>query len=126
MAVMSGNVPPEAIDTVQSTVQRSKNQGYAILHTLACMYAVANRPAQAQQTLLETMKRDKSVDEPESSIWFGFGLLAESYGETQAASQLYKKVVKPKYYDPSLESTYVLAQQRLASVANPQSRAAAD
>jgi predicted Zn-dependent protease len=125
-AVMSGNVTSEAIQTLQTTVQQAKNQSYGILHTLACMYAVSNRPAQAQQLLLETMKLDKSVDEPESSIWFGFGLLAESYGETQAAAQLYKKVVKPKYYDPSPESTYVLAQQRLASFTGFQSKAAAE
>jgi hypothetical protein len=66
--------------------------------------------------LLDAMKHDKSIDAPQSSIWFGFGLLAESYGEKTAAAKLYRMVEAPKYDQTDADSTYMLAQQRLKAL----------
>jgi transglutaminase-like putative cysteine protease/tetratricopeptide (TPR) repeat protein len=115
-SVIAGEVKPEAIQVVQQTVQQSKNQDYNILHTLGCMYAVAGRAAQARQTFLDALKFDRSGGEPESSIWFGFGLLAESYGENAAAVRLYRRVEKPSYFEPTERDTYTLAQRRLRAL----------
>jgi tetratricopeptide (TPR) repeat protein/transglutaminase-like putative cysteine protease len=118
-AVIAGEVKPEVLEVVQQTVQQPKNQQYAILHTLGCMYAIDGRTTQAKQILLEAMKRDQSADEPESSIWFGFALLAENYGEIEAAVKLYGKVEKQEYEDIDEEvSTYFLAQRRSAALKN--------
>jgi transglutaminase-like putative cysteine protease/tetratricopeptide (TPR) repeat protein len=115
-AVIAGEVKPDALELVQQAVQQPSNQNYAILHTLGCMYAIADRPAKAQQVLLDAMKHDKSIDAPQSSIWFGFGLLAESYGEKTAAAKLYRMVEAPKYDQTDADSTYMLAQQRLKAL----------
>ncbi len=115
-AVMSGKIGQEVLDVVQQTVQQPKNQQYAILHTLGCMYAVAGLSTQARQILLEAMKLDPSPNPPESSIWLGFGLLAESYGEVEAAKKLFGKVEKPKYFEPDELSSYFIAQRRIAAL----------
>ena len=117
-AVMEGEVGPEVIETVQQTVQQPQNQQYHILHTLGCMYAIADQAAQAQEVLIAAMKRDLSAYQPQSVIWYGFGLLAESYGETETALKLYGKVEKPKDNEPAEESCYTLAQRRRATLAN--------
>ncbi len=115
-AVIARNIKPEAIEIVQQAAQQPKNQDYALLHTLGCMYAEAQRTAQARQILFAAMDHDKSVDEPQSSIWFGFGLLAEGYGEIEAAARLYRKVEKPKNNEWEEQSTWSLAQRRLQAM----------
>jgi transglutaminase-like putative cysteine protease/tetratricopeptide (TPR) repeat protein len=124
LAVMAGEVPPDVLQAVQQTVQQPKNQNYAILHTLACMYAVAGQVKQAQQTLLDTLKFDNSI-EPADSIWYGYARLAENYGEYEAAAKLYRKVEKPEFFDGELNATYSLAQNRLMLVTEKQGTAAA-
>jgi hypothetical protein len=116
-AVMMGNIPPDVLQVVQQSVQQPKNQNYAILHTLACMYAVAGRPQEAQQVLLAALKVDPLADEPQSDIWYGYARLAESYGEYAAAARLYDRVEKPERFADEPEATYSLAQHRLLALA---------
>ncbi len=52
-----------------------------------------------------------SLEEPNAAVWFGFGKIAEEYGERQIAQQIYARVEKPKTDGPG--SNYSLAQQRL-------------
>jgi tetratricopeptide (TPR) repeat protein len=115
-AVMKGNVSPDVLQVVQQSVQEPKNQYYALMHTLACMYAVAGRAKEAQQLLLATLKLDPSVDEPLSEIWYGYARLAESYGEYTAAAKLYERVEKPEMFADAPEGTYALAQHRLLAM----------
>jgi hypothetical protein len=57
---------------------------------------------------------DVHQEEPNSEIWFGFGLIAEQYGILDAAQKMFARVEKPKSEYPA--SSYALAQQHLASL----------
>ncbi|HLY97901.1 MAG TPA: DUF3857 domain-containing protein [Candidatus Angelobacter sp.] len=109
--------PPDqdAIDAAQRASQMSKNDSFGILHTLACLYAEAGKTTQAHELLLKAIEAAHE-DEPNSEIWFGFGKIAEQYGELDAARALYGRMEKPKTIYPG--SSYVLAQQRLAALQN--------
>ena len=92
----------------------SKNNS-ALLHTLGCVYAQAGKPSQARELLLKAMDA-ASLEEPNSEVWFGFGLIAEQYGETDAAQKMFARVEKPKREFPA--ATYDLAQRHLAALQN--------
>jgi hypothetical protein len=55
----------------------------------------------------------ENLDEPDSDYWFGFGRIAEQYGESQTAIADYDRVTKPKKAVSLPGSTYQLAQDRL-------------
>jgi Flp pilus assembly protein TadD len=114
-SVMAGDVEPETMELVQTSAN-GKEPNYAMVHTLACMYAVAGRVKQAQEMLVSAMKIDPSPGEPNSVIWYGFARLAENYGETEAAARLYRKVQNYDVEDPDPAATYALAQQRLLAL----------
>jgi tetratricopeptide (TPR) repeat protein len=114
-AVMAGDVQPDVIQVVQQTTQQTANRNYGILHTLACMYAETGQVKQAQQVLLEALKLTRSIDPPDT-IWYGYARLAESYGENEAAANLYRKVERPEFYEGDPGATYTLAQNRLVSL----------
>jgi tetratricopeptide (TPR) repeat protein len=114
--VMANDVRPEGLAAVQQTVQLPKNQTFGIVHTLACMYAIAGRFPQAQQNLLGAIRLDGSTDEMNSGIWLGYGLLAESIGEKKAAAAFYHKVQKPKFTESLNQSSYMVAQRRLETI----------
>jgi tetratricopeptide (TPR) repeat protein len=116
-AVMLGEVTPDMLETVQTGIQ-TKNQTYGPIHTLACMYAVAGRAKQAQEMLGLALKLDPTVGEPNSVIWYGYARLAESYGETEAAARLYRKVHNDDQETPNPATTYALAQRRLMTLAS--------
>jgi hypothetical protein len=54
------------------------------------------------------------LEEPNSEVWFGFGLIAEQYGIADAAGKMYRRVEKPEFEYPG--SSYMLAQQHLAAL----------
>lgn len=93
----------------------SKNTFY-IEHTLGCVYAQAGKTTEARELLLKAMSTSK-LDEPNSELWFGFGLIAEQYGVTDAAARMFARVEKPKAEFPG--STYAFAQQHLAALRHP-------
>jgi hypothetical protein len=47
-------------------------------------------------------------------VWFGFALVAEQFGELEAAATMYSRVEKPKADYPG--ASYDLAQQRRAEL----------
>jgi hypothetical protein len=55
-----------------------------------------------------------NLEDPNSDLWLGFGLIAEQYGETDAASKAYGRVEKPKVPFPA--TSYDLAQHHLAAL----------
>jgi tetratricopeptide (TPR) repeat protein len=113
--MLPGPIAPDAIEAAERANDRSKNLDFAILHTLACLYAQSGKSAQARELLLKSMDV-ASLEEPDSAIWFGFGKLAEQYGELQVAQLIYSRVEKPKSDTPG--SSYSLAQQRLLALNN--------
>ncbi|MGB9434736.1 MAG: hypothetical protein WBQ89_20995 [Candidatus Acidiferrum sp.] len=52
--------------------------------------------------------------EPNSEVWFGFGFMAEQYGDVPAAENIYQCVEKPGLDYPG--ASYAVAQQHLATM----------
>ena len=92
----------------------TNGSSFAIMHTLACLDAQAGRTSQARELLLKAMDAG-GMEEPNSEVWFGFGLIAEQYGVVDSAREMFKRVEKPKDSLPG--DTYALAQRHLAALA---------
>lgn len=104
----------------QQSAQMGKNSGFAELHTLACIYAAQGKTTEARQVLQEAMDAG-NMAEPNSQVWYVLGLIYEQYGARDAALDAYRRVQAHEfddhtYIDPV--STYVLAQDRIRSLAN--------
>jgi len=112
---LSTPIDQEAIDTALRATDLQK-ASFAIEHTLGCVYAQAGKTTQARELLLKAMD-DAHLEEPNSEIWFAFGLIAEQYGVTDAAGKILARVEKPKREYPG--SSYMLAQQHLANLKSP-------
>ncbi len=93
-----------------STLSRG---GPSALHTLAALYAETGKSLEGREALLESMD-NAGREEPADHDWYVLGRIAENYGALDAAMAAYKKVEKPK--SDMNESTYVLAQRRLAAM----------
>jgi transglutaminase-like putative cysteine protease/tetratricopeptide (TPR) repeat protein len=100
------------IDTAVRAVQLSNNAP-AILHTLACVYAEAGKTKEAREVLLQAMEAT-ALEEPTGNYWYAFGRIAEQYGERAIALADYAKVTAPQNPLQDPDSTYRLAQRRIA------------
>jgi len=109
---LPGPIDQDAIDTGVRATDLSKGS-FALQHTLGCLYAQAGKTTQARELLLKAMD-DMHLEEPNSEIWFGFGLIAEQYGAADAAEKMFARVEKPKSEYPA--SSYALAQEHLAKL----------
>ena len=87
----------------------------AIAHTLACVYAASGKPREARDLLLKGMEQ-LSIDKPDDSAWYGFGLVAEAYGDAESARDYYAHVEKPKKGVIQASSVYSLSQARIAAL----------
>jgi tetratricopeptide (TPR) repeat protein/transglutaminase-like putative cysteine protease len=110
---LPGPIDQETIDVAVRGNDLTKNSSFAILHTLACVYAQDGKTSEARELLLKAMDASH-LEEPNTEIWFGFGLIAEQYGITDAAEKMFGLIEKPKDNYPA--STYGLAQQHLAAL----------
>lgn len=102
----------------QQAVQMGNNNGFAELHTLACIYAAQGKTTEARQVLREAMYAG-SMPEPDSAVWYALGLIYEQYGEKNAALDAYHRVQAHEFDDHTYidsTSTYVLAQDRIRSL----------
>jgi len=100
------------MDTALEHAQHAASQepeSYAILNTLAVVYAEQGNSSEARDTLLKSLDKLES-DELTPSDWYVVGRIAENYGILDAAAEAYKNIPKPKQPEGS---TWVLAQQRL-------------
>jgi transglutaminase-like putative cysteine protease/tetratricopeptide (TPR) repeat protein len=107
-----------AIAVARRAVDMSQRRSAGILHTLASLYAQAERSAEARETILEALKLAND-GQPASADWWVFGRLAESYGLSDTATTLYGRVERSARGgrpEPP-ESTWLLAQLRLAQLA---------
>jgi len=112
---ISSPVDQDALDTALRASELTKSSKFGILHTLACLYAAVGKTKESHQFLLQAMDEAK-LEEPDSSIWLGLAIIAEQYGETEAARTMYGRVDKPGIDHPA--SSYALAQQHLAALQN--------
>lgn len=99
-------ITDETLDMAHRANDLSKNNNFNVLHTLACVHAQAGKTSQAREYLLKAMDAAK-LEEPNSEVWFGFGLIAEQYGAVDAADSMYHRVEKPEFEHPG--SSYVLS-----------------
>ena len=106
-------IEQDAIDTAVRANDLTKNADFAILHTLGCIYAAAGKTSQSRELLLKAIDA-LHLEEPDSEVWFGFGLIAEQYGEFEAAAKMFARTEKPKSEYPG--TSYALAQQHLAAL----------
>jgi tetratricopeptide (TPR) repeat protein len=111
--VLPGPIDQDTIDMAVRGNDLTKNSNFAILHTAGCVYAQAGKTREARELLLKAMDAGH-LEEPNSEVWFGLGLIAEQYGVSDAAEKMYARVEKPKFDYPA--TTYSLAQQHLTSL----------
>jgi transglutaminase-like putative cysteine protease/tetratricopeptide (TPR) repeat protein len=110
-AILTGKIQPEDLANATKAVELSRNDP-STLHTLACVYAELGRTRDAREILIQAMNK-LNLDEPDSDFWYAFGLIADQYGETEAAKADYSRVEKPARSFDVPGSTYVLAQAKL-------------
>jgi tetratricopeptide (TPR) repeat protein len=114
LSLFSGTADSEAVEAAQQANLLSNGSSFAVLHTLACIYAAQSKTTEARQFLLQAMSSG-NLAEPNDSIWLGFGLIYEQYGVRDAAIGAYKRVQKPEGNVSPID-TFVLAQTRLRAL----------
>jgi transglutaminase-like putative cysteine protease len=113
-ALFTPKVDQDDIATAIKATQMSKDNPH-ILHTLACLDAVAGQPKAARELLVRSMD-ELNLEEPNDDYWYAFGLIAEQYGERDIAVADYRKLKKPKEELEIPSSSYLLAQARLKAL----------
>jgi TonB family protein len=105
-------------DTIDKAVRANdlNKDSFNLQHTLGCIYAQAGKTTEARELLLKAMETSH-LEEPNSEVWFGFALIAEQYGVTDAAARMFARVEKPNMDYPG--STYALAQQHMVALRYP-------
>ncbi|MEO8727722.1 MAG: transglutaminase domain-containing protein, partial [Acidobacteriaceae bacterium] len=114
-AMFTGGSDPDAIEAAQRANSMTNGKNFAVLHTLGCLLASSGKVREARQTLLQAMDADH-LQEPNDAIWFGFGLIAEGYGEPAAALSAYSRIKGPKKNEPLADSTFSLARHRIEAL----------
>ncbi|HZV86550.1 MAG TPA: DUF3857 domain-containing protein [Candidatus Binatus sp.] len=119
-SLFAGKVERSDLEDALKATQLSP-KSYAILHTLACVYAEAGKTKEAREVLVQAMD-SLNLDEPDDNYWYALGRVAEQYGEFETARADYMKVTKPKpIFIP--DSSYELAQMRLAAMKDGDAKA---
>lgn len=113
-ALYTGAVTDADVDTAVRAAQMSQDSA-GVLHTLACVYAEVGKTKEARELLLQAMDK-LNLDEPDAPYWYAFGRLAEQYGLKEIALAHYSRVEKPKEAFQIPDSSYRLAQTRLAGL----------
>jgi transglutaminase-like putative cysteine protease len=112
MSLLQRPVPGRAVDIARQAFEETEGADRAIAHTLACVYAATGKPREARDLLLKGMTRGVA-EEPNDSAWFGFGLIAEAYGDVDSARDYYARVAKPEDSFTQATSLYEMSQARL-------------
>lgn len=112
-ALLRQPVSDQAVDAARMAYDETQGRSAAIGHTLACVYAASGKPREARDLLLKGMEQ-VGISHPDDSAWYGFGLVAEAYGDAESARDYYAHVQKPKKGVIQASSVYALSQARLA------------
>jgi tetratricopeptide (TPR) repeat protein len=114
-ALLTQPVPDQAVEAARMAYDETQGRSFAIAHTLACVYAASGKPREARDLLLKGMEQ-VGIDKPDDSAWYGFGLVAEAYGDAESARDYYAHVQKPVKGVILASSVYALSQARLAAL----------
>jgi hypothetical protein len=116
IALLQRPVPERAVEIARQAFEETQGRENAVAHTLACVYAATGRPREARDLLLKGMSRASAADKLDDSAWFGFGLIAEAYGDSVSARDYFSRVEKPKKGHVPATSLYSMSQQRLKAL----------
>ncbi|MEO8064248.1 MAG: DUF3857 domain-containing protein [Pseudomonadota bacterium] len=114
-ALLAQPVSEQAVEAARMAYDESQGRSFAIAHTLACVYAASGKPREARDLLLKGMEQ-LSIERPDDSSWYGFGLVAEAYGDAGSAREYYSHVQKPTSRVIQASSVYALSQARIAAL----------
>ena len=114
-ALLAQPVSDKAVEAARMAYDESQGRNTAINHTLACVYAASGKPREARDLLLKGMEQ-VGIDKPDDSAWYGFGLVAEAYGDAESARDYYAHVQKPNKGVIQPSSVYALSQARLKAL----------
>jgi hypothetical protein len=114
-ALLRQPVTDQAVEAARMAYDETQGRSAAIGHTLACVYAASGKPREARDLLLKGMEQ-VGITHPDDSAWYGFGLVAEAYGDAESARDYYAHVQKPKKGVIQASSVYALSQARLAAL----------
>ena len=114
-SLLSQPVPEQAVEAARMAYDETQGRSLAINHTLACVYAASGKPREARDLLLKAMEQ-VGIDRPDDSAWYGFGLVAEAYGDAESARDYYAHVQKPRKGVIQASSVYALSQARLRAL----------
>jgi tetratricopeptide (TPR) repeat protein len=117
-ALFTGKANQDDLEAATKSAQATQNNNPSVLHTLGCVYAELGKTKEAREILIQAMDQ-LNLDEPEANYWYGFGRIAEQYGESAVATADYKQVKKPEKPIQVPGSSYRLAQNRLAGMQVP-------
>ncbi len=108
-------IDEETLAAARKAYDQSQGKHPGVTHTLACVYAASGRPKEARELLLGIMTT-MGMDEPDASVWYGLGLVAEGYGDNESALHFYQRVEKPRHGIVRSSTSYMLAQARIAAL----------
>ena len=114
-SLLTQPVPEQAVEAARMAYDETQGRSFAINHTLACVYAASGKPREARDLLLKGMEQ-VGIEKPDDQAWYGFGLVAEAYGDAESARDYYAHVQKPKKGVIQASSVYALSQARLAAL----------
>jgi len=114
-ALFTGEVSQEDLEAATKGAQATQNRNPGVLHTLGCVYAELGKTKEAREVLVQAMGI-LGMEELDANYWYGFGRIAEQYGESEVARADYEKAKKPSDALQVPGSSYALAQKRLTAM----------
>ena len=114
-ALFLGPVTDQVIEDARRAVDLTREGNSASLHTLATLYAEVDKTTEARELLFKAIEA-RGSDDPDENDWYVLGRIAEDYDERAAATTAYRRVTKPEDEAEVGQSTWLLAQKRLAGV----------
>jgi hypothetical protein len=108
------SVSSDDIEIARRGLGAADNRNFAIMHTLACLYAEVGKTKDARDLLVNALEV-ANVDEPSEPVWYGFGRIAEQYGEYGAVRDAYTRVESDeteKYNEPGSVSNLMLSRMK--------------
>lgn len=117
LALFRGRADERTMEMAQRAASLSEYRDYAILHTLATVYAEQGKAAEAYRLILQALEIKDA--EPGVSDWYVFGRLAEQYGLPEIARTYYEKANGGAEEDPNPVSTIHLVRKRLEELTKP-------
>lgn len=111
-ALRAGAVDAVAVKAAENASGQRQRRDFASSHTLACVYADQGRVADARRVLLQMLEEHPQIDPTDGEIWLIRGLVAESLGESGAATRSYRQIEKPE--SSTADSVYAIAETRIA------------